>query len=622
MDTGQYHGVRVLRNLRVADDLDEAAACGGIVKLHGVIVARIKAALGHGVVVARQLDLGGFSPDVVHAATDLEILLAVVVGEHGGQRGGKSAMEGEGIGGAAVAVVSARLSVVPVHVMGAEVGNPLEHFAVLLLLDGMVAVADVGVVQRYGAAHGFKVVAAAARGAGVDPQSRVGKNEGVPVGEVALCVAVFQHADAIVCFVLRPDGSGIEVEILAVDGDVRLLDEAVDVADQPASCFVVAEIEQTVADGIAVFVAVVEQPVGVLALQLLAAAHALGLKPQEQLYAVVLAGFAQGSEAVGEARGIGVPGARAGPIVVAGIPARVQPPDIRLHAAAEVLIERVDLILLGCARKFGLAVGHEIVQAQLGADGLTVFTGENMLEVPMTPQVDAAEGSVLVCVCHQIESGRAEGFTGMQDGMATILTAGEGDTVLRGCDIGRPLGRPADRGADLAILGMQCHVGERAVAGGAVVWGQAHGHIHGRFEKVVAVGGAGVAVAVFQYGALAGNIAAQADVGDDGRAGRTAIGQPDHPFGDGKVAVFDILGADVKTVGVLALDDILHHVAVDQTVRHGGSKFGGNTANEAVAQLELQGNVIGGGKLENAGEEGHVGRRDAIRGIHKHTFLS
>ncbi len=620
MDTGQYHGVGVLGNLRVADDLDEAAACGGIVKLHGVIVARVEAAFGHGIVIAGKLDFGGGSPDVVHATANLEIFLGVVIGEHGGHGGGKGAMEGEGIGGAAVAVVSARLSVVPVHVMGAEVGNPLEHFAVLLLLDGMVAVADVGVVKRNGAAHGLKVVAAAARCAGVDPQSGIFKNQSIPVGKIALCVAVFQHADAIVRLVFDPDGGGVEVEILTVNADVRFLDQTVDVCNQPASCFVVAKIKQTLADGIALCIVLAQQPVVVFAIQLFSRANALGFKPKQQLYAVLLAGLAQWFQSVREAGRIGVPGARARPVVVARIPARVQPPDIRLHAAAEVLIERVDLILLGRARKFGLAVGHEIVQAQLGTDGLTVFTGENMLEVPMTPQIDAAEGGVLICVCHEVKPWRAEGFTGMQHGVATVLTAGKSDAAFGRSDIRRPFGRPADGGANLTIGGMNCHVGEGTVAGGAVVWGQTDVVINGCFEKVIAIGSAGVAVAVLQQGFGAGNDAAYAHVGDHGGVGCTAVGQINHPLGHGKVAVFDVFGTNRKAALVCALNYVLHHIAIDQTVRNAWGKFSRDAADLAVAQTESQRNAIRCRKFQYAGQKSHVGGGNAVRRVHSRNL--
>ena len=194
---------------------------------------------------------------------------------------------------AGVGLIIKSLGVVPAHIVGAEIGNPLEHIAVLLLLDGMYAVFHVGIVQRNGTAKGFGVVSAASRGAGVYPKAGIAENDLVPKLVVALNVEIFDCSDSVLGLVEFPRGTGVIVEILTVDVNARLLDYLVYALGHPFKSLGIGIVEENVG---VVGVGAVEQPFGMVLIEPCTGHNALGLEPKQQLNVILFALLADGGQ--------------------------------------------------------------------------------------------------------------------------------------------------------------------------------------------------------------------------------------------------------------------------------------------------------------------------------------
>ena len=167
--------------------------------------------------------------------------------------------------------------------MGAEIGNPFKHFAVLFLLDGVIAVADIGVVQGNCPAHRFRVVAAPSAGTGVNPETGIPVEQRIPEGIVTLNMQVFQNSVTIFLCVFLPVGHRRKIEILAIDPDTVLPDQFVDSVRDPCKCTGIPQIQETVLTQPFVFACVVQQKVRVLQINFRADKHTFRFKPDEQI---------------------------------------------------------------------------------------------------------------------------------------------------------------------------------------------------------------------------------------------------------------------------------------------------------------------------------------------------
>ena len=99
-----------------------------------------------------------------------------------------------------------------------------------------------GVVEGNAALHGFQIVAAAARGAGINKDA-VLLNDGIPQSQIALDVLVFGHALAVAFVGGFPSGGGIVVKVLTVARDTRSIDDLADLGKDPLTALGIAEID-------------------------------------------------------------------------------------------------------------------------------------------------------------------------------------------------------------------------------------------------------------------------------------------------------------------------------------------------------------------------------------------
>ena len=314
----------------------------------------------------------------------------------------------------------------------------------------MLAVADIGVVQRYRPAHGLDVVPATARGAGVHPQSGIALQQRVPIAIVALNVQVFTDAHAPFLNVGIPVLRRRKVEVLPVDADVRLLDDAVHQINQPVAGGGVAEVEQRVAvPPIVRLTVVAEQEFRMLPEQLGALVDALRLKPHQQLDALPVAFLSDGRESVREMLGVRIPVSCRRPVVVTGIPAGINPPYIGNQTASPVGVNGSFLIFLGHAAEFRQTVDHPRVQDQLGGERRAVFARQNVCEVEGAPQIAGAILPAGVCLVGHTRG--ADGLTRLEVGGKCRLSCPERDGISGAKHVHPPCACPADSHIDTPI---------------------------------------------------------------------------------------------------------------------------------------------------------------------------
>ena len=99
-----------------------------------------------------------------------------------------------------------------------------------------------GVVEGNAALHGFQIVAAAARGAGINKDA-VLLNDGIPQSQIALDVLIFGHSLATAFIGSCPGGGGIVVKVLAVARDTCSIDDLADLGEDPLTALGIAEID-------------------------------------------------------------------------------------------------------------------------------------------------------------------------------------------------------------------------------------------------------------------------------------------------------------------------------------------------------------------------------------------
>lgn len=171
-------------------------------------------------------------------------------------------------------------------------------------------------MKRNGAAHGLQLMLLAAPEA---QESIRGVGEffenGVPHAQMALDIQVLRNARTVAAAVLRavrilPGGKRVAVEVLAVHGDAALAHDFQDALQRPFHRFFPAHIDKVA----------VQHPVGVhghaVRPQGACVRHALRLKPQQRLDAVLRRKVGDGFHLGGEAAVVHHPCARVRPAPV------------------------------------------------------------------------------------------------------------------------------------------------------------------------------------------------------------------------------------------------------------------------------------------------------------------
>ena len=397
--------------------------------------------------------------------------------------------------------------------MGTEIGNPLEHIAVLFLLNGMYAVFHVGIVQRNGAAKCLGVVSSAARSAGVYPKAGVAENNLVPKLVISLNVEVFDCTDSVLGLVEFPGGTGVIVEILTVDVNARLLDYLVNALGHPFKGLGIGIVEENVG---VIGIGAAEQPLGMVLIEPCACHNALGLKPKQQLNAVLFAFLADGSKAVGEVCLVDFPCADERPLVVsADIPACINPPNVGFNALFNVGTDTSELVFLGGSGKLGEAVGVENVHTKLGRKGVSVgILNADVFHKETSPHISSV--SLVSHIAFKVDAGSSHNLAGIEHHMAALLTEGyfyAAFNLLKFCDPGTG---PAYGNVDAAGAAVQSHKGRCAGAGTAgVVWMKHKGSLQVVFKIFVTHIASVVAVGIGQGNIVVGfdNACADAEVG-------------------------------------------------------------------------------------------------------------
>ena len=126
-----------------------------------------------------------------------------------------------------------------------EIGKPLKKNLGILALHVVVlvvAIEPIGVMEGKAALHGFQIVAAATRGAGINKDA-VLLNDGIPQSQIALDVLVFGHALAVAFVGGCPSGGGIVVKVLTVARDTRSIDDLADLGKDPLTALGIAEVD-------------------------------------------------------------------------------------------------------------------------------------------------------------------------------------------------------------------------------------------------------------------------------------------------------------------------------------------------------------------------------------------
>jgi hypothetical protein len=232
--------------------------------------------------------------------------------------------------------------------------------------------------EGHGAAHRLDVVAAAAAGAGVDEHVGVPPPQFVPVRKVAGDVLILGDALAVGRVVGAPVAQGVRVEVLAIEVDALLGDQAVDVLDEPLPCLRVAEVQDAA-------LLAAQDPFGVLLGQPRAFGHALGLEPDENLDALRVRVIADRLEALGEPLRVQLPRADLRPSLLLDVPAGVHPPVIEFYTLFEVPVDVHDLV--GLVGADHLAVGARAGCQEHRGRQLAVRPGHAVGHHPAAPDV-------------------------------------------------------------------------------------------------------------------------------------------------------------------------------------------------------------------------------------------
>ena len=237
----QREGRRIVLDQRIADHLHKSFPLA--VKLHCVPVVRIGVCLRERIVIIGQLHLRRAPPQRLHPSRSAVVRFSRRIMEHIGQRRRHRVFVGKFVRYRVIAAAIGSVRLVPAHVVRPEIRDPREHCPVLLLLDRVIAVADVRIVERHRAAHGVEVVPPSAAGTGVDPQSRIPPNQLIPIAQITLYVVIFDRADPILRFRRHKARKRREIEVLPVHTNAGLFDQSVHVVDEPVERRRIAEIK-------------------------------------------------------------------------------------------------------------------------------------------------------------------------------------------------------------------------------------------------------------------------------------------------------------------------------------------------------------------------------------------
>ena len=540
-------------------------------------------------------------------ATLRKLHLVMIIFGHVGHGGHHGVLISKAVDAVTLTVVNAVLSA-PVEIVCAEVGDPLKHLSVLQLLDGVVAVSHVGVVQGHRATHGLGVVSSAARGAGIDPQPGIALKKRVPITVVALDVQVFKDTVAPGLAVLLPVRNGREIEVLTVNINAVFLDQSVNLVDQPVAGHGICQIEQRIVLQESVFTLIEQQKLGMLAPKGGVAVYALGLKPQKQLHAVLMQMVGNGFQTVGVVLAVDMPVANADhPVVVAGIPACVDPPCVGRKSLLQVSVDGRNLVLLGRAGKFALAVDHPGVHEQLGRERTAIlFTGKHVCKVIRTPEVTAAVVAALENLHGDARGTHA--FTGLEVSVKSTLTCGHMHTAWCHGEICDPAAAPANGKVNAPCRGQQSHVGESTVAGGAVT--------HGRDTKrrvgdlvglpIIAISAAGVAVAVVKRGGRGRKIGAEAPIRNGGGIAVRHVFDAHDPLADCKIRIGIVVSGQKQTAGCCGGDAMARDTRINALTLHLRAECVGKALIARAVQGIGEGNPCGNVVVLQVTQQSHI----------------
>ena len=332
-----------------------------------------------------------------------------------------------------------------------------------------------------------------------------------------------------------PIGQGVDVEILAVDGDAFLEQELRDVVDHPGPGVGMAQVENTVG-----VVRQADQPFGVLPVETGSFIDPLRLEPEDEALAFVSGRVADRLEAAREPLLVGRPGADSVPPACARVfvPSGVDPERFGLEAELAEPVDHGQGVAFGGAGVF-VAGGRPAEADAVGEgrlDELAVRPRRVMGQDEAAQQVVAVE-PVGAFPKEQAHRRRADFLPRMQAEMGRLHARLEGDFRLAGLlDRGFPAAGPADGGHDTPAGGGDIEEGQGRVGGSAASSPEGDFRAVGQdVDERAEVGPQGVASPGPIEGRRAGGPVVEAqsrneDVLDDRRIGAALVLEADDPF--------------------------------------------------------------------------------------------